>query len=68
MKQLTMGFLGLLLSLWLPAGWADVRIKELTRIQGVRDYAIIGYGLVVGLAGTGIPTATVPRASRWSIP
>lgn len=32
---------------------ADVRIKELVRIQGVRDYSLIGYGLVVGLAGTG---------------
>ena len=36
-----------------PAANAEVRIKELTRIQGTRDYSIIGYGLVVGLAGTG---------------
>lgn len=36
-----------------PVANADVRIKELTRIQGTRDYSIIGYGLVVGLAGTG---------------
>lgn len=36
-----------------PAANADVRIKELTRIQGTRDYSLIGYGLVVGLAGTG---------------
>jgi flagellar P-ring protein FlgI len=42
-----------LLSLWGQAVSADVRIKELTRIQGVRDYAVIGYGLVVGLAGSG---------------
>ena len=38
--------------LCLPA-LAEVRIKELTRIQGVRDYSVIGYGLVVGLAGSG---------------
>ncbi|WP_339527240.1 flagellar basal body P-ring protein FlgI [Pseudomonas sp. EA_35y_Pfl2_R111] len=45
--------LALLLSLWGQAACADVRIKELTRIQGVRDYSLIGYGLVVGLAGSG---------------
>jgi len=30
-----------------------VRLKEIARVQGVRDNALIGYGLVVGLAGTG---------------
>lgn len=30
-----------------------VRIKELCRILGVRDNALIGYGLMSGLAGTG---------------
>jgi flagellar P-ring protein FlgI len=32
---------------------AAVRIKELTDVQGVRDNDLFGYGLVVGLAGTG---------------
>src|SRR5664279_6218924 len=32
---------------------APVRVKELVDIQGVRDNALFGYGLVVGLAGTG---------------
>jgi len=32
---------------------APVRIKELADVQGVRDNALYGYGLVVGLAGTG---------------
>jgi flagellar P-ring protein precursor FlgI len=32
---------------------APVRVKELVDVQGVRDNAIFGYGLVVGLAGTG---------------
>jgi flagellar P-ring protein FlgI len=36
----------------LPAD-AAVRIKDLGRFDGVRDSAILGYGLVVGLAGTG---------------
>jgi flagellar P-ring protein FlgI len=30
-----------------------VRIKDLARFDGVRDNAILGYGLVVGLPGTG---------------
>lgn len=34
-------------------GSADVRIKELGRFDGVRDNVTVGYGLVVGLAGTG---------------
>jgi len=35
-----------------PAG-AAVRIKDLARFDGVREQPIIGYGLVVGLSGTG---------------
>src|SRR5919205_223852 len=29
------------------------RLKDLVAIEGVRDNQLIGYGLVVGLAGTG---------------
>ena len=32
---------------------SGVRIKELARIQGVQNNPLIGYGIVVGLAGTG---------------
>lgn len=32
---------------------AAVRIKDLARIDGVRENSILGYGLVVGLSGTG---------------
>lgn len=32
---------------------AAVRLKEIARVQGVRDNALTGYGLVIGLAGTG---------------
>lgn len=35
------------------AGMANTRIKDIARIQGVRNNQLIGYGLVVGLAGTG---------------
>jgi flagellar P-ring protein precursor FlgI len=39
-----------------PAAWANsdsVPLKEIARVEGVRDNALTGYGLVVGLAGTG---------------
>lgn len=32
---------------------ADVRIKDIGRFAGVRENVVIGYGLVVGLAGSG---------------
>lgn len=32
---------------------SGVRIKDLSRISGVRDNALIGYGLITGLSGTG---------------
>ena len=39
---------------WLnaPAGAAS-RIKDLASVEGVRQNQLIGYGLVVGLNGTG---------------
>ncbi len=37
--------------------WA-VRIKDIATMQGVRDNALIGYGLVVGLNGTGDKAGT----------
>jgi flagellar P-ring protein FlgI len=36
----------------IPAA-ASVRIKDITTLQGVRENQIVGYGLVVGLQGTG---------------
>jgi flagellar P-ring protein FlgI len=35
------------------AAAAPVRLKELADVQGMRENALYGYGLVVGLAGTG---------------
>ena len=32
---------------------ASVRLKEIARIEGVRENPVVGYGLLVGLAGTG---------------
>src|SRR5436190_17797464 len=37
----------------LPARASAARLKDLVSIEGVRENQLIGYGLVVGLAGTG---------------
>jgi flagellar P-ring protein precursor FlgI len=42
-----------------PAG-AAVRIKDITSLRGARDHQLIGYGLVVGLQGTGDTLRNVP--------
>ena len=49
-RHLTAIALGL--SLLLPQAQA-ARIKDLASVQGVRTNQLIGYGLVVGLPGTG---------------
>jgi len=40
-------------------GAAATRLKELATLEGVRDNQLLGYGLVVGLAGTGDKRQTV---------
>jgi len=35
------------------AAHADVRVKDITDVEGVRENQLVGYGLVVGLNGTG---------------
>jgi flagellar P-ring protein precursor FlgI len=42
-----------------PAGHAE-RLKDLASIQGVRQNQLIGYGLVVGLDGSGDQTTQTP--------
>jgi flagellar P-ring protein precursor FlgI len=42
----------LIAMLWLPTASAQ-RVKDLTDVAGVRSNQLIGYGLVVGLPGTG---------------
>lgn len=48
-----------------PAGAQSVRIKDIADVEGVRDNQLVGYGLVVGLAGTGdrLRTAIFTRQS-----
>jgi flagellar P-ring protein precursor FlgI len=49
------GLLALLLAFCLAAGSAGAatRIKDIATLQGVRDNQVVGYGLVIGLKGTG---------------
>ncbi|MDE0856651.1 MAG: flagellar basal body P-ring protein FlgI [Nevskia sp.] len=50
---------GLALALAAFAAGAD-RVKDLADVEGVRSNALIGYGLVVGLNGTGDQTTQAP--------
>jgi flagellar P-ring protein precursor FlgI len=50
----------LLMLMALPLAAHAERIKDLTSIQGVRDNQLIGYGLVVGLDGSGDMTTQTP--------
>jgi flagellar P-ring protein precursor FlgI len=43
----------LLLLILSSAATAQVRIKDIADVEGVRDNQLVGYGLVVGLNGTG---------------
>ena len=54
-------------ALWWPtpaAALASVRIKEVAAVQGVRHNQLVGYGLVVGLDGTGDQTTQTPFTTQ----
>ncbi len=51
-------------ALWWPATANAARIKELASVQGVRSNPLVGYGLVVGLDGTGDQTTSTPFTAQ----
>ena len=54
-------------ALWWPSGSlaaTSVRIKEVATVQGVRSNQLNGYGLVVGLDGTGDQTTQTPFTTQ----
>ena len=55
-------FYSVLMAMWLvnPIVAYAERIKDLASIQGVRDNQLIGYGIVVGLDGSGDQTTQTP--------
>ncbi|UOV07037.1 flagellar basal body P-ring protein FlgI [Pseudoxanthomonas sp. F37] len=54
-----MAWIGLVLVCLAPAARAE-RIKDLAQVGGVRSNPLVGYGLVVGLDGTGDRTSQAP--------
>lgn len=53
MKHFFISFLAFVLTLAHPAAATPVRLKDLVEFDGVRSNDLVGYGLVVGLNGTG---------------
>lgn len=59
MKKLFVSFTLAITLLLSPAAHAE-RLKDLAEFAGVRDNVLVGYGLVVGLDGTGDQTTQAP--------
>src|SRR5690349_9139602 len=60
-RTLKTAYLAVILALCVPAiAGATSRIKDLANIEGVRQNQLIGYGLVVGLNGTGDTLNNIP--------
>ncbi|MFN3617743.1 MAG: flagellar basal body P-ring protein FlgI [Aquabacterium sp.] len=51
-------------ALWWPVGAEATRLKEIATVQGVRSNQLVGYGLVVGLDGTGDQTTQTPFTAQ----
>ncbi|MEO8154759.1 MAG: flagellar basal body P-ring protein FlgI [Rhizobacter sp.] len=51
-------------ALWWPISAHATRIKEVAAVQGVRSNQLVGYGLVVGLDGTGDQTTSAPFTAQ----
>ena len=51
-------------AVWWPAPAEAARIKEVASVQGVRHNALTGYGLVVGLDGTGDQSTSAPFTAQ----
>ena len=62
---IALAFLAASSALWwpLPAA-AAVRVKEVAAVQGVRSNPLLGYGLVVGLDGTGDQATQTPFTTQ----
>ena len=59
---ITLAFFIASAAVWWPAHAA--RIKEVAAVQGVRSNQLVGYGLVVGLDGTGDQTTQTPFTTQ----
>lgn len=61
------GFISVLLLVMLPSSATAERIKDLASVMGVRDNQLLGYGLVVGLDGSGDQTSQTPFTVQSTI-
>jgi len=60
-----LAFLAASTAVWWPASAsAAVRVKEVASVQGVRSNQLLGYGLVVGLDGTGDQATQTPFTTQ----
>jgi flagellar P-ring protein precursor FlgI len=59
-RYLAVALAAFALTLYAAAAGATSRIKDLADIEGVRENQLIGYGLVVGLNGTGDTLNNIP--------
>ncbi|MCE5231077.1 flagellar basal body P-ring protein FlgI [bacterium] len=57
-KVLRFAAMAVMLGVIMAAPTLAIRIKDVTRVEGIRANQLIGYGLVVGLNGTGDGTST----------
>jgi flagellar P-ring protein FlgI len=51
-------------AIWWPTDASATRLKEVAAVQGVRSNPLVGYGLVVGLDGTGDQTTSAPFTTQ----
>jgi flagellar P-ring protein precursor FlgI len=61
---LWIGFAVAFAAVWWPASADAARLKEIASVQGVRSNPLVGYGLVVGLDGTGDQTTSAPFTTQ----
>jgi flagellar P-ring protein precursor FlgI len=51
-------------AVWWPTPANAMRLKEVATVQGVRTNQLVGYGIVVGLDGTGDQTTSTPFTTQ----
>jgi flagellar P-ring protein precursor FlgI len=61
---IALAFLAASAALWWPVDAKAVRLKEIANLQGVRSNQLMGYGLIVGLDGTGDQTTQTPFTAQ----
>jgi flagellar P-ring protein precursor FlgI len=61
---IVLGFVLASAALWWPSDAEAARLKEVAAVQGVRSNQLVGYGLVVGLDGTGDQTTQTPFTTQ----